>query len=138
MDKIELTNEYIEQVSEQFKLWANFLNTGIGLLSFTLAIACMGTESPTINAVLSLIVIFFVRISGSQYFPHEIQQLRAKAKSDEKAKIILLGLEQKYFGFKTNFTMYPMFVFGLFFLIAVSMSTSIAKILPWWGTYVGL
>ncbi|AMG02443.1 MULTISPECIES: hypothetical protein [Vibrio] len=138
MDKIELTNEYIEQVSEQFKLWANFLNTGIGLLSFTLAIACMGTESPTINAVLSLIVIFFVRISGSQYFPHEIQQLRAKAKSDEKAKIILMGLEQKYFGFKTNFTMYPMFVFGLFFLIAVSMSTSIAKILPWWGTYVGL
>ncbi|ENM5903744.1 hypothetical protein DX885_003885 [Vibrio mimicus] len=138
MDKIELTNEYIEQVSEQFKLWANFLNTGIGLLSFTLAIACMGTESPTINAVLSLIVIFFVRISGSQYFPHEIQQLRAKAKSDEKAKIILLGLEQKYFGFKTNFTMYPMFVFGLFSLIAVSMSTSIAKILPWWGTYVGL
>ncbi|EIN5961877.1 hypothetical protein [Vibrio cholerae] len=138
MDKIELTNEYIEQVSEQFKLWANFLNTGIGLLSFTLAIACMGTESPTINAVLSLIVIFFVRISGSQYFPHEIQQLRAKAKSDEKAKIILLGLEKKYFGFKTNFTMYPMFVFGLFFLIAVSMSTSIAKILPWWGTYVGL
>lgn len=138
MDKLELTNEYIEQVSEQFKLWANFLNTGIGLLSFTLAIACMGTESPTINAVLSLIVIFFVRISGSQYFPHEIQQLRAKAKSDEKAKIILLGLEQKYFGFKTNFTMYPMFVFGLFFLIAVSMSTSIAKILPWWGTYVGL
>ena len=138
MDKIELTNEYIEQVSEQFKLWANFLNTGIGLLSFTLAIACMGTESPTINAVLSLIVIFLVRISGSQYFPHEIQQLRAKAKSDEKAKIILLGLEQKYFGFKTNFTMYPMFVFGLLFLIAVSLSTSISKILPWWGTYIGL
>lgn len=98
----------------------------------------MGTESPTINAVLSLIVIFFVRISGSQYFPHEIQQLRAKAKFDEKAKIILLGLEQKYFGFKTNFTMYPMFVFGLLFLIAVSLSTSIATILPWWGTYVGL
>jgi len=138
LDKIELTNEYIEQISEQFKLWANFLNTGIGLLSFTLAIACMGTESPTINAVLSLIVIFFVRVSGSQYFPHEIQRLRAKAKSDEKAKIILLGLEQKYFGFTTNFTMYPMFVFGLLFLIAVSLSTSIARFFPWWGAYVGL
>ncbi|EHA1127555.1 hypothetical protein FG475_21110 [Vibrio navarrensis] len=138
MDKIELTNEYIEQIDEQFKVWANFLNTGIGLLSFTLAIACMGTESPTINATLSLIVIFFVRINGSQYFPYEIQQLRAKAKSDEKAEIILRGLEQKYFGFKTNFTMYPMFIFGLLFLMAVSLSTSIAMIFPWWGGYIGL
>ncbi|MCQ9052113.1 hypothetical protein [Vibrio diabolicus] len=133
MDKIELTNEYIALVSEQFKLWANFLNTGIGLLSFTLAIACMGTSSPSVNGALSLLVIFFVRISGSQYFPHEIQQLKVKAKSDEKAKIILLGLEHI-----TNFTMYPMFMFGLLFLIAVSLSTSIAEYFPWWETYVGL
>ena len=97
----------------------------------------MGTSSPSVNRVLSLLVIFFVRINGSQYLPHKTWQLRVKAKSDEKTKLILLGLEQKYFSFITNFTMYPMFMFGLLFLIAVSLSTSIAKYFPWWETYVG-
>lgn len=68
MDKFEITDEYIEEVDTQFDLWATFLNTGIGLLAFTLGLASLGTNSPAFNAGLSVFVIILVRINGSNFF----------------------------------------------------------------------
>ncbi|WP_315982998.1 hypothetical protein [Aliamphritea spongicola] len=86
-----ITDELLEEIREQFKLWATFLNTGVGLLSFTLAIACLGTGSPGINASISMLVIVLVRSQGKSYFPSKVQDLRQRAKEDKKQRSYLKG-----------------------------------------------
>lgn len=119
-------------------VFSYFLNTGIGLLAFTLGLASLGTNSPALNASLSLIVIILVRINGASFFPREIQRLRKLAKTDSKAKIVLDGLESKHFGFKSNFTKYHLFAFGLIFLIVISVWQPIAEFIPAIESYVGI
>ena len=138
MNKIELTDEYLEKIEAQFKLWVAFLNTGIGLLAFTLGLASLGTNSPSINASLSVFIICLVRINGHHFFPEEIRKLRKQAQQDSKAQIILDGFDKKHFGFKTNFTKYNLFTFGFIFLILVASSPLIIKFVPTWGVYVGI
>lgn len=138
MTEYILDDDYIEKIEAQVKLWANFLNTGVGLLAFTLAMASLGTESPVINSWLSFAVVVIVRVQGKNYFPAEIQMLKARAKSDSTAKILLDGLMSKYFGFGSNFRLYPLLVVGILLLWAVGVSPAIAKVFPQWGIYVGI
>ena len=138
MNKVELTDKYVAQLDSQFELWANYLNIGIGLLAFTLAVACLGTESPVINAWLSIVVLSLLRFNGNKFFPEEIKKLRLQSKEDQAAKIVLDGLDKRYFGFKTNFSKYPVFTLGFLMLIAVAFSYQIAKVFPVWGSYVGI
>lgn len=121
MEKLVITDEYIENMDYQFKIWANYLNLAIGLLAFTLALACLGTDYPSPLGMLAVLVIAMVRSSGSNLFPKEFQDLREKAQEDEKAKLFLEALHKKYFGFKTNFTQYHLFMFGTLFLLAVAL-----------------
>jgi hypothetical protein len=137
MSDFEIADEYLETIDAQFRQWSSFLNNAIGLVSFTLAIACLGTNSPSINASLSLLVIILVRIEGSKFFPKEIQKLRSQAKTDEKVKIILEGLESKYFGFKTNFKDYALFVFGFVLLFFVALSNCLTEYIPILSEYIG-
>jgi uncharacterized membrane protein len=137
MSDFEIADEYLETIDAQFKQWAAFLNNAIGLVSFTLAIACLGTNSPSINATLSLLVITLIRIDGGKFFPKEIQKLRSRAKTDEKVKIILEGLESKYFGFKTNFKDYALFVLGFALLIFVALSNWLTGSIPILSEYIG-
>ena len=138
MTKFELTDKYIKRVDSQFKLWASFLNNGIGLLAFSLALASLGTKAPVVNSWLSIAVIILVRFQGSRFFPEEIQNLKKQAKLDPKSKVILDGFDKRYFGFKTNFTQYPLFLFGFIFLFLVAFSHQISAVIPSWGSYVGI
>ena len=138
MDNFHLDDEYVENIEAQIKLWANFLNMGIGLLAFTLGIASLGTASPVINSWLSLLVVMIVRIQGTKYFPAEIQRLRQLSKENSKAKILLDGLMAKYFAFKTNFTLYPILMVGILFLVFIALSPVISITFPLWKSYVGI
>jgi len=138
MNKIEITDDYIARIDSQFELWASFLNTGVGLLAFTLAVASLGTESPVINAWLSIIVVLLVRIKGDKFFPKDVKELRQQSKEDAKAKLVLDGLEKRHFSFKTNFTKYPLLLIGFVMLMAVAFTYQIIKIFPHWGVYVGI
>ena len=135
---MEISEENMERLESEFEVWANFLNTGLGLLAFTLALASLGTNSPSINAGLSFIVVFLVRIQGSRHFPAEFQRVKQLAKTDRRYKIWLDGLDKEYFGFKTNFTRYPLFLFGFLFLFCVMLTASIGKLFPFWALYVGI
>jgi hypothetical protein len=55
-------------INTDFKNWKIFLNNGIGLLSFNLAIGCLGTPSPSLNALLSLIAISILYFLGYPAF----------------------------------------------------------------------
>ena len=56
-------------------------------MSFTLGLACLGTETPQVNALLSLVVIGFSMDMGRKtLFPQEIMALREEAKNDKEKK----------------------------------------------------
>ena len=138
MPDFVIDDEYRERVDSQFEKWSTFLNTSIGFLSFTLALASMGTPAPVINSWLSLIVVILIRISGAQFFPQEIKDLRKKAKTNPNAKIVLDGLEARHFSAKATFKKYHLFVFGIVFLFCIAFSHIIVKIFPAWAGYVGI
>lgn len=133
----EISNKLLEDLREQFKLWAIFLNTGIGLLSFTLAIACLGTNAPWFNASLSMAVVVLVRVQGIHYFPKKISELRKAAKTDKKAKVLYKGLESEFLNIKFLLTKCPIFLIGYVFLCFVIFSPLLIKIIPSLVLYVG-
>lgn len=135
--KYEVSDELLNELRDQFKLWATFLNTGVGLLSFTLAIACLGTKMPWFNALLSMIVVMLIRVQGTHYFPQKVRELRKAAKTDNKAKILYKGLESEFLNTRTLFMKYPIFLIGYLFLCFVIFSPLLVKAVPFLALYVG-
>jgi len=81
MEQIKIDGLDLEKIDSQFEVWANFLNLGLGITSFTFALASLGTESPVFNSILSLVVVLILRIRGKEYFPTEYSRLRDLAQN---------------------------------------------------------
>lgn len=132
-----LSDEYLEDIERQFKRWAEFLNSAIGILAFTLALASLGTKMPWLSAVLSIVVVTFVRVGGSHIFPNEIDRLRKAAKNDPKAKVLLAGLTQKHLGISVLMLKYPVFLIGTLLLFSVAVSPIIVDSFPSLAAFYG-
>ena len=128
----------LDDIKKQFESWSNFLNTDIGILSFTLAVACLGTDVPWFNAILSLFVVGWVRVKRDEYFPPQIKDLRKYAKNNKKAAILLKGLESEFFSLRALVVDYPIFWLGFLFLSSVAISPIIVGIMPFLGVYYGI
>ena len=132
-----ISDELIAELREQFRVWAAFLNSGIGLMSFTLAIASLGTATPWFNALLSMILVLMIRVMGRKFFPSKIDDLRKKAKNNDKARVLLNGLQSEFLSFKALLKGYPVFLFGYLFLCFVIFSPFIGKYITVVKNYVG-
>lgn len=128
----------MEEVESQFKVWAAYLNNVVGLLALTFGLTCIGTHKPVYSAWLCLFVLLLIRVDGSKFFPKAIQQLRELAKDDEKAKLMLTGFDKKYVGFKTTFTQYHLFTFGMWFLLLIAYGDLATDYWPEFGHFIGL
>lgn len=137
MNEIKITDEYLNSISEQFKKWADFLNMSFGLISFTLALTCLGTKCPAINAWLCLIVVTFIRIKGSNIFPEEILRLREASKTDEKSRILYQGLSNEFLGIKALLKNYTVFLLGVVLLSVIAFSPLLITVLPPLKSYIG-
>lgn len=137
MEEIKITDEYLNDIREQFKKWADFLNMSFGLISFTLALTCLGTKSPVINAWLCLIVVSFIRIKGSNIFPEEILRLRKASKTDEKSRIIYNGLTNEFLSLKALFKGYIVFLLGFLLLSLIAFSPFLDPVFPFLKNYIG-
>lgn len=137
MSEIVVNDEYINELREQFKKWADFLNMGFGLVSFTLALACLGTKTPVLNAWLSLVIVAFIRYKGSHVFPVEILRLRKAAKTEKSARIVLDGLQKEFMSMKTMVVDYPVFMLGYILLAIIAGSPGLIPLFPYLKAYVG-
>ncbi|WP_196361091.1 hypothetical protein, partial [Vibrio anguillarum] len=117
MGKYTIDEEYLERVEKQFKKWAMFLNNAIGILAFTLALACLGTNVPWLNACFSVLIVGYVWFQGKNNFPEEIDKLRKEAKDDKQAKLVVKALVSEHLNWKTMFTKYPVYLLGYVFLL---------------------
>jgi hypothetical protein len=138
INEYAINDQLIFELDEAFKEWAFFLNNAIGILAFTLALACLGTKTPAINALLAFVVVCSVRHQGHHHFPQKIVDLRAVAKNDPKASILLAGVSQKYFSNKVMITKHPIFVMGFGLLMFVTLSPLIMYIFPFIRDYIGV
>jgi hypothetical protein len=107
------------------------------MFAFTLALACLGTKTPAINAFLAFVVVCCVRNQGRHHFPQKIFDLSAAAKTDPKARVLLAGLSQEYMSNKTAITGYTIFVIGLLLLMFVMVSPLIMLMFPSIRAYIG-
>lgn len=137
MSEIVVIDEYINEIREQFKKWADFLNMGFGLVSFTLALACLGTKTPVLNAWLSLAVVTFIRYKGSHIFPAEILRLRKAAKTEKSARIVLDGLQKEFMSMKAMIVDYPVFMLGYILLAVIAGSPGLTPLFPYLKVYIG-
>lgn len=138
MTEITINDDYINELRGQFKKWADFLNMGFGFASFTLALTCLGTKTPVLNAWLSLVVLAFIRYKGSHIFPAEIIRLRKAAKLDQNARVVLNGLSKEFMSVKALILGYPIFLLGYVLLCIIAASPWLLPVLPILGTYVGI
>lgn len=116
----KITLKTIEEIEIEYAKWAEFLNVGVGLLSFSLGISCLGTPHPDITSFLSLIFMFMFMLYGKKHFPRKIRELR-KTELIGMDELTLLGIERKYFGFRSVLHNFPVFLGGWFFLGGVGL-----------------
>lgn len=78
MSEIKVNMENIETLKQQFSEWAFYLNNCVEVLVFTLALASLGTKSPSTNALISFIFLSTVCFSGSRNKLELLKKLRKK------------------------------------------------------------
>lgn len=122
----EITQETIEEIETEYAKWAEFLNVGVGLLSFSLAISCLGTTRTDVTAFLSLLFMLLFMVYGQKHFPRKLRELR-KASLVGIDELLLHGIERKYFGRKSLFKHFPIFLAGWFFLGGVGIYGAFLK-----------
>ncbi len=78
----------LDAIIDELEQWFMFLNTVIGMLSFTLALACLGTNIPAINAFFSFIIVILAVEQEKRYILSKTRKLREAAKDNETADTI--------------------------------------------------
>lgn len=116
----EITQETIAEIETEYAKWAEFLNVGVGLLSFSLGISCLGTTRTDVTAFLSLLFMLLFMVYGQKHFPRKLRELR-KASLVGIDELLLHGIERKYFGIKSLFKHFPIFIVGWLFLGGVGI-----------------
>jgi len=116
----QITDKTIEEIETDYAKWAEFLNVGVGLVSFSLGISCLGTPRPDISGFISLTFMLMFMVYGQKHFPHRLRELR-KASLVGIDEILLVGIEHKYFGIGSLFKSFPVFLLGWLFLGGVAI-----------------
>jgi len=116
----EITESTLKEIEAEYSKWGEYLNGGVGLLSFSFGLSCLGTPRPDITGFISLLFVLIFLIYGQKHFPQKLKELRKKKLSgiDE---LTLLGFEKKYFGFTALFKNFPIYLIGWSFLGFVSI-----------------
>nr|WP_294864225.1 hypothetical protein [uncultured Pseudogulbenkiania sp.] len=116
----KITDDTIAQIEQEYAKWAEFLNVGVGLFSFSLGISCLGAPRTDIAGLISLLFMLLFMAYGSNQFPGRIKELR-KAELQGLDELVLIGLEKKYFGIGRILRSMPVFLVGWLFLGVVTL-----------------
>lgn len=122
----QISSKTLAVIEEEFAKWSEFLNVSVGLLSFSLAISCLGTPKPYLSSFTSLIFLFVFMKYSQKRFPRKIIELR-KADLVGVDKVAFLGIERKYFSLTSLIKNCPVFLVGYLFLGGVCLYHGIFK-----------
>ncbi len=115
-----ITREDVRRIESEYAKWKEILNVGVGVLSFTLGIACLGTPCPGLWATVSLAFVLVLFLHFRRYFPKTIRHLR-KQELEAIDALTLQGIENKYFSGAALFAGFGGYWFGFLFLCLVAV-----------------
>jgi len=118
----KIDEKILRDIENQLQEWSDFLNIGVGLVSFNFAIACSGSQYPAIFSILSFVIVLSIFDKGKKYFPQKIHEFR-KEQLKGIDELVWLGFEKKYFGFKNFFLTTNVFLIGIISLTFVMLSS---------------
>lgn len=105
----------VHQLESEMERWREHLNLTVGILTYTVGLACLGLRMPSLYAGISFIFISLIGISGAKYFPPMVRALRDKQRTTEE-DIVYRGIMSKYFGLFPALKTVPVFFFSWIFL----------------------
>lgn len=105
---------------EEREQHVSFLNTIIGGFAFTITLTCLQMSNPRMATMVCAPFILGLAIAGFNKFPASIQALRAKAKTDDKARELNDHIYSTDYGKKSLVIHYFPYVYGYaFFVVAL-------------------
>jgi len=125
----------VKEMEAQFKEWQFFLNNGIGILAFTLALGCLGTHAPSLNALLSFIFLSAIYCLGRKNFSQLYKELRNKKSKTTVEKVFYAGATKHFLGYQKILASYTVFFIGYLFLAFVMFGNLLNKYFPALGGY---
>lgn len=105
----------VRRIEAEIETWREYLNSTVGILTFTIALACLSLPSPQIYAFGSLLFLCLVGFSNASRFPPTLRALRDKDRSAEE-DIVYRGIQSRYFGFWSAIKTVPIFIGSWVFL----------------------
>jgi len=120
--KLSLFSEKeIQDIQTEVEIHNELLNSVAGLITFTLALACLGFENPQKVAMMCSIVIIALLYQASRYFPPTLKVLRELEEDTKDTDVMKArkALEGKYYGWRSLLTKAVLFWYGLGFYLAV-------------------
>jgi len=127
MNEIRPTQKTVKEMEVQFRVWAYFLNNVIGLFAFTLGLGCLGTHSPSLNALFSFILLCAVYSLGWDKFSRIYKELRDKKEKTTLEKVFYAGATKHFLGFRAMLAHYIVFFMGISFLVFIMLSSTLAE-----------
>ncbi|WP_152558641.1 hypothetical protein [Endozoicomonas numazuensis] len=115
----------LDAIIDELEQWFSFLNTVIGIMSFTLALACLGTNTPAFNALLSVIIVILAVEQQKRFYLEKVRKLRKSAKKNETADLILEGFESRHLSTIKIMLRLPMYWLGFGLLICIMISPQV-------------
>jgi hypothetical protein len=111
----------INNFEKELKEWIRFLNFEIGLLTYLMGLACLGTSKPRFYAIISFIVVSLIMGITFSKFPKTLKELRLKAKEQQNLADNIISKNLDKFYIKNNLIKKcGLYWFGLFFLFFVA------------------
>ncbi len=112
LNTVKIPAREVNILKKELNEWWFYLNSGIGLVAFNLAIAIQGTPHPPFNALLSfLFLAAFHFYMAKVYFPSKILYIR-KSNDEKIMKAFRLYVEKNLMGIRQTFLSAPAFLIG--------------------------
>lgn len=99
--------------------WQDFLNTFVGVISFSIAIAIAGLKAKFLWSCLSVVFLMCLVFPQMKKWPPTILALKKKKQRTDRETILYKGLMDEFFCFKAIVLNFSAYWFGVLMLIAV-------------------
>ncbi|CAM3627366.1 hypothetical protein [Parendozoicomonas haliclonae] len=110
-----------EDIKQEAKKHNDFLNTGVGLISFTLALTCLSFNDPQKAALLCFPIVLGILLQARNHFPPTLREIKIleKETKDEHVIEVRKYLDKKYLGVKSLLTKNLLYWYGCSFYLVV-------------------
>lgn len=119
MGKFTYTKKQKADFEAELIKYKEVLNILVGVFAFTLSFTCLETKYPNLSAGICFVLVGLLMAYARSHYPSALALLQDMDSLDEKEKLLITGLKNKYFGWRGLLKDFYIFAFGYACLTAV-------------------